>query len=101
MSSQADFRSKFPEIAAICRRYAVRELSLFGSALGPNFRVDSDLDFLVDFHPDARIGLLEFTRLQHELEAVLHRHVDLVPKRGLKPLIRDSVLGHTELVYAG
>jgi predicted nucleotidyltransferase len=63
--------------------------------------MDSDLDFLVDFRSDARIGLFEFSRLQHELELLLQRQIDLVPKRGLKPGIRDNVLRRTQLVYAG
>ena len=35
-----------------------------------------------------------------ELEALLGLPVDLVPKRGLKPLIRNEVLSRTETVYA-
>lgn len=88
-------------IREICHRNGVSKLLLFGSALGPSFRADSDLDVLVEFEPAARIGLVEFVRLKHELEAVLDRPVDLVPRRGLKPAIRDHVLQHTELLYAG
>lgn len=46
------------EIAAICRRHQVRELSVFGSAARGEMRPDSDIDFLVDFLPKARPGLL-------------------------------------------
>ena len=101
MSARSQIAPKIPEIAAVCARYGVRELLLFGSGLGPDFGASSDLDFLVDFHPDAHIGLIRFGFLQQELEAVLERKVDLVPKRGLKPLIRDTVLQHAEPVYAG
>ena len=45
-------------IGDICRRYQVRELSLFGSAARGAMRPDSDFDFLVDFLPGARPGLL-------------------------------------------
>lgn len=101
MTSRADISTKIPDIAEICSRYGVRELSLFGSALGPGFGPDSDLDFLVEFHPGAQVGLVRLGKLQQELESLLQRKVDLVPKRGLKPPIRESVLQHTEPVYAG
>ncbi len=101
MTCRADISTKIPDIAEICARFGVRELSLFGSGLGPGFRPDSDLDFLVDFHPGVQVGLVRLGQLQQELESVLQRKVDLVPKRGLKPPIRDRVLQHTEPVYAG
>ena len=88
------------EIAELCRRYRVRELSLFGSALRDDFRPDSDLDFLVLFQPGAEIGFTEFTGLQFDLEDLLGRPVDLVPKTGLKPAIRDEVLASARVLYA-
>ncbi len=90
----------FQEIKALCRRYQVRELALFGSVLRKDFRSDSDVDFLVEFEPDAPIGFLEFAALQNELSDLLHRKVDLVPKKGLKPLIRDEVLSQREVIHA-
>jgi uncharacterized protein len=101
MPDRADISTKLPQIAEICRRYGVRELSLFGSGLGPDFRADSDLDFLVEFKPGVPIGLLQLGQLQQELERLLDRKVDLVPKRGLKPLIRERVLQRTEPVCTG
>ncbi len=41
------------EIAEICRRHAVQELALFGSAARGEMGPNSDYDFLVDFLPDA------------------------------------------------
>jgi len=87
------------EIAAICRAYHVAELSLFGSALREDFGTDSDLDFLVVFEPGARIGLLALGGLRRGLSDATGRRVDLVPKVGLKPLIRDDVLASARLVY--
>ena len=40
---------KIPDIAAVCERYGVAHLNLFGSAAGPDFDPDSsDYDFLVE-----------------------------------------------------
>ena len=57
------------QIAEVCRRYHVKELSLFGSAARGELRPDSDVDLLVDFLPDARVGLLDLSALMRELAA--------------------------------
>ena len=87
-------------LAEICRRYHVRELSLFGSAARGEMRPESDIDLLVEFSPEAHTGLLEFAGLMLDLSQLLGRKVDLVSKKGLKPLIRDSVLQEARPVYA-
>ena len=43
-------------LADVCRRYSVRELSLFGSAARGEMRPESDVDFMVEFKPGARVG---------------------------------------------
>lgn len=91
---------KMPQIAEICRRHGVRELALFGSALRPDFRAESDFDFLVEFLPESKIGLLEYIHMENELAELLERKVDLVSKRGLKPRIREGVLSQARTVYA-
>ena len=88
------------EIAEFCRRYRVRELSLFGSALGDDFGDDSDVDLLVEFEPGARPTFITLGQMEEELESLLGRRVDLVPKGGLKPLIRQSVLDSARVLYA-
>ena len=85
-------------LAEICRRYHVKELSVFGSAARGELRPESDIDLLVDFLPDARIGLFELWDLGEELERLLGRRVDLVPKGGLKKLITPA---HPQGVAAG
>ena len=87
-------------LAELCRRYQVRELSLFGSVLRDDFRDDSDIDILVEFEPEARIGFFELARLQRELASILGREIDIVPKLGLNPVIRRSVLESSEVIYA-
>ena len=87
-------------LAEICRRYQVRELAVFGSAAQGAMRPDSDIDLLVEFLPEAEIGLLEHAGLMLDLAQLLGRRVDLVSKRGLKPFIRDSILREARPVYA-
>jgi predicted nucleotidyltransferase len=88
------------ELTHFCRHYQVRELALFGSMLRQDRRPDSDVDLLVSFQPAARVTFLTLARMQRELEALLGRKVDLVPKDGLKPVIRDHVLATARVLYA-
>jgi predicted nucleotidyltransferase len=88
------------QIAEFCRRNQVRSLALFGSVLRADFRPDSDVDVLVEFGPDARWDCWQWAGCS-ELAALFHHPVDLVPKDGLKPRIREAVLASTEVLYAG
>jgi predicted nucleotidyltransferase len=87
-------------LADLCTRYGVRELSIFGSAARGEAGHDSDVDLLVVFEDSAEVGLLKLAGLQRELAALFGRRVDLVPKDGLKPVLRDEVLAEAEVLYA-
>jgi predicted nucleotidyltransferase len=87
-------------LAELCRRYRVRELAFFGSAARGEMRPDSDIDMLVEFLPDSGIDLVDYAGLMLELSHLLGRKVDLVSKKGLKPLIRASVLNEARPLYA-
>jgi uncharacterized protein len=86
-------------LADFCRQNKVQELALFGSAASGIIGPESDIDLLVTFLPEARVGFLTLARMQRELEELLGRKVDLVPKGGLKPVIRDSVLASEQALY--
>lgn len=100
MTAQAGIPLPLDQIAEYCRRNHIRSLSLFGSILRDDFGPDSDADLLVEFEPDAQVGFLALGRMQREFSQLLRRPVDLVPKGGLKPKIRDAVLSTAEVVYA-
>ena len=87
-------------LVAVCRRYGVKELSLFGSAARGEMRPESDIDVMVEFEPGVRIGVIKFESLIEELELLTGRRIDLVTKRGLKPWIRPQVLQDARLIYA-
>lgn len=88
------------DISRLCQRHTIRSLAVFGSALRDDFGTESDIDLLVEFEPHAMVGFLKLATVQRELSELLHRPVDLVPKSGLKPLIRDSVLASAKTIYA-
>jgi len=95
-----DLQVDGPSLAEVCRRYGVKELSLFGSAVRGEMRPDSDIDIMVEFEPGVRVGLIKFESLVEELESLAGRRVDLVTKRGLKPWVRPQVLKGARVIYA-
>jgi predicted nucleotidyltransferase len=88
------------DLTAFCRRNQIRKLSLFGSVLRGEDRPDSDLDLLVEFEPDTRVGLLGISRVQVELSDLLGRPVDLRTAQELSRHFRDQVLHQAEVQYA-
>jgi predicted nucleotidyltransferase len=87
------------KIADFCRRYHIRKLAVFGSALRKDFRPDSDLDVLVEFDPGHTPGLA-FFGMEQELSELLGRKVDLNTPQFLSPYFRDKVLAEAEVQYA-
>src|SRR3990172_4659416 len=80
---RSNFRLEIPAgtIAEFCRRWKIKELRLFGSALREDFGPESDVDFLVAFAPDAQWSLLDHAVMEEELSGLLGRKVDLVSRR--------------------
>jgi len=85
-------------LESLCRRYRVRRLAVFGSALRGELEPDSDLDILVEFEPDAAIGL-RFITLQTELSELFGRRVDLLTAGFLSPHFRPRVLEEAVPLY--
>jgi uncharacterized protein len=89
------------EIAAFCQRWKIKELAIFGSALGEEFRPDSDVDVLVVFEENVPCSLFQLMRAEKELEQILGRKVDLVEKKAIRnPFRRHHILSHREVIYA-
>ncbi len=88
------------EITRFCEQHQIRRLALFGSVLRDDFGPASDVDVLVEFKPQAQVGLMAFARMQRELSELLQRPIDLVTPDGLKPLIKRSVLDSAKVIYA-
>ncbi|MGA3040233.1 MAG: nucleotidyltransferase domain-containing protein [Bryobacteraceae bacterium] len=89
------------ELAEFCRRNSVRRLALFGSVLTERFSESSDVDVLVEFQPETRVGYLRMAAMQGELSRVFGgRKVDLRTPRELSPYFRDEVLRRAAVQYA-
>ncbi len=89
------------DIATFCKKWRVREFSLFGSVLREDFSPDSDIDVLVSFEDDSGISLWDMGEMLVELETMFGRKVDLVEKEALQnPIRRKAILNTYEVVYA-
>lgn len=88
----------YDEIASYCERNRIRKLALFGSALRDDFGPESDLDVLVEFEPDAVIGL-KFIHIQDELSELFGHQVDLNTPGFLSDHFRQQVLESAKVLY--
>jgi predicted nucleotidyltransferase len=91
------------EISALCRRFHVRRLDLFGSAARKaDFTAASDLDFVLAYEPaHTPPALDDFFALRDELSALLGRRVDLTMESALRnPFLRASIEQSREPLYA-
>lgn len=95
---------QLPHIAALCERYGVESLELFGSATGPEFNPESsdlDFDFLVELDAQTRGSRARrWIELAEALEKLLGRHVDLVNPRYIRnPYFLQAVNNSRTVIY--
>ena len=91
-------------LAALCRRFKVRRLDLFGSAAKGTFDPQSsDLDFLVSLDEASPADYTNnYFGLANELERLFHRRVDLVTARSVRnPYFRQVIEATRQPVYEG
>ena len=67
-----------------------------------NKALESDVDVLVSFEPNAPWGLFEWTDMIEELEEIFGHKVDLFEKDCLRnPFSRHSILSTKDVIYEG
>ena len=91
------------KIAEFCRRWSVREFSLFGSILQEDFRADSDVDVIVDFNTGTTHSLFDLVSMTDELKIIFGRDVDLMTRQDVERsrnyIRRKSILSSMEVVH--
>ena len=83
----AEITEKLDAVRALCEKYDVQRLTLFGSAVKGTFdRERSDVDFAVEFrpHPDPVVRGERYWDLLFALQDLFGRHVDLVSVQAIK-----------------
>ena len=76
----------------VMRRFSVKNLYLFGSVARGEGQEGSDVDILVEYEADARVGLFQFVRLRRELSNILGCEVDLATPDSLHKELKDDIL---------
>ena len=99
---QSPLSRHLPHIAALCERFGVVHLELFGSSPGPEFNPSrSDYDFLVELDPNVEGSRAKrWTELADALEELLGRPVDLVNPRYIRnPYFLKAVNDSRTVIY--
>ncbi len=87
------------QITEFCQRNPIQKLSLFGSILRDDFKPESDVDMLVEFIPDSRVGYFELNGMEVELTEMLKRKVDLRTPAEISRYFRQRVLDSAQVIY--
>ena len=90
------------QIYALCRKYGVKTLSVFGSILTPRFNENSDVDFSATFYPEEDPLVAGENRIQFyiSLEDLMGRRIDLVDEDNLKnPYFIKELEETKQLIY--
>jgi predicted nucleotidyltransferase len=93
---------KLEEIAAVCQRYGIERLFVFGSALREDFRAgESDIDLLVEFGPlDITKRFHAYLDAREAFRNIFHADVDLVMQGAVKNKVIAGEIDRTkQLVY--
>jgi uncharacterized protein len=92
------------KIAEFCDQWQVTELALFGSVLRDDFRPDSDIDIMVQFHPEAHPTFSTLDQMETALKTIFDRDVDLITRQGIATsrnyLRRHEILSSAQVIYA-
>jgi len=79
------------QILQVAGRFGARNVRVIGSVARGEAGPESDLDLLVDLEEGR--SLLDHAALMIELEKLLGCKVDVAIEQGLRPRLRDRVLG--------
>lgn len=88
-------------LGAICRKYGVKKMSLFGSAARGEMRPDSDVDLMVEFKRSSKTTYFDFAQLQEDLSPLFgKRDVHLAGPEILEnPFRRKTILPDLKTLY--
>ncbi len=91
-------------VSSVCARRPIKRVELFGSRATGSFNASSDVDLLIDFDPDAKIGLFELGAIREDLAEQLGVDIDILSRKAVErsrnAIRRESILAHTVPLYA-
>lgn len=89
------------KLNAVCCKFNLKKLDLFGSATTSKFGPDSDIDFLVEFNDAHNVNLFDkYFDLKNELRHIFHRSVDIVIEHSVRnPFFKKSMNKTRKPIY--
>ncbi|MCY3710733.1 MAG: hypothetical protein OXG26_17715 [Caldilineaceae bacterium] len=86
-------------VADFCQRHQIRRLALLQKGLSS----EEDLDLIVEFESDAKVGLLDLARMERELSEALDRSTHLLTYKGVErsfnPLFKEAIVDSAVIQY--
>ncbi|HQO10326.1 MAG TPA: nucleotidyltransferase family protein [Clostridiales bacterium] len=86
-------------LESLCKKYKIKSLSLFGSAVRDELKSDSDIDILIEFEKGCTPGLITFIGIQRELSDLLGKRVDLRTEGDLSKYFIKKVMNEKKVEY--
>ena len=89
------------KIVALCKKYKVGKLFVFGSILTNRFNDNSDVDLVVDFDKVALEDYADnYFDFKFVLEKLLGRDIDLLEDKAIRnPILRKNIDNSKLLIY--
>lgn len=87
------------ELIKTMRRNQIDFAALFGSRAKGTATDKSDYDILIEFSPDARVGLFKYQNIEDEITLTIGQKVDLVTMGGIDKHIKGEVLNSMRVIY--
>jgi uncharacterized protein len=88
----AYLRAMRDDILALAHAHGAYDVRVFGSVARGEATPDSDVDLLVAFHPDVKIGFFELADIEIKLSRLIGWRVDLRTPQELSRYFRHEVL---------
>ncbi len=89
------------DLREFCHRNGIRKLALFGSVLTERFSESSDIDVLVEFEPNERVGYIRMAAMERELSQLFGgKKVDLRTPNELSSYFREEVVNGALIEYS-
>ena len=91
----------YDDIVQLCKKYFIKELSIFGSSIRDDFTLNSDVDILISFDKNSEITLFDIMDLEKDFSKLINKEVDIVEKEALKnPIRKSQIMSTREVIYA-
>ncbi len=90
-------------LIALCQKWKVRSLAVFGSILTPEFSPSSDIDLLVLFEEGEAPSIFELVQMREDFKDLFRRPVDIVSRKAIErssnPYRKEEIIGTSQMIY--